>query len=395
MPFPSNTDLPSNIRNVLPNRGQTILRKAFNSAFKQGLSEEDAFKIAWAAVKRVFKKKGGRWIMKSNRIFTKSFEIKRDGKDVFVTGYLSTPNLDKVNDIVTWNALESMAEQIKNAGLSFKIGIEHEHILEDSRNLPIAKIIDTGLDDKGLKITTQLNSAHPGFDIVKKSLENGFLDAFSIEFQPLRWRYETMNDGQKIRIIDDLEFGGAAFTGRPANPDCTITDMLIKSLIRETKDNDKNLTEEKSMSEDKIETPKPVEKPLETPEEKPVEAPKAEEVPKETQPEAKETPEEKPEEPIAEAPAPVKEEPTGATEVAPVKPTESETSVEEEAKSLAKTYIKELKSTLREQIKNELMKEIKNMKPDSRVLVPKEVKFEKKSTPFSAFDLWVEQKNGN
>ena len=62
-PYDKNSDLPKSVRDALPSKAQTIFRKAFNSAIKQGLSEERAFKIAWSAVKKAgyYKDKDGKW----------------------------------------------------------------------------------------------------------------------------------------------------------------------------------------------------------------------------------------------------------------------------------------------------------------------------------------------
>ena len=74
MPYFENADLPERIRKVLPAHAQRIYRKAFNNAWKQyadpakrkrgGSREEVANRVAWAAVKRVYEKKGMRWVKK-------------------------------------------------------------------------------------------------------------------------------------------------------------------------------------------------------------------------------------------------------------------------------------------------------------------------------------------
>jgi cation transport regulator len=72
MPYQSNKDLPESVRDNLPEHAQEIYREAFNSAWEQydqpqerrGASrEETAHKVAWAAVKRVYKKdeRSGQW----------------------------------------------------------------------------------------------------------------------------------------------------------------------------------------------------------------------------------------------------------------------------------------------------------------------------------------------
>lgn len=69
MPYETNQDLPSSITNHLPEHAQTIFRKAFNNAYDQYDSEELVFKVAWAAVKKVYEKNEvGMWVEKSRDV---------------------------------------------------------------------------------------------------------------------------------------------------------------------------------------------------------------------------------------------------------------------------------------------------------------------------------------
>lgn len=69
MPYKSINDLPDNVRDVLPRHAQEIFQEAFNSAFDEYAErgpegrEETAFKVAWAAVKKKYRKndKTGKW----------------------------------------------------------------------------------------------------------------------------------------------------------------------------------------------------------------------------------------------------------------------------------------------------------------------------------------------
>lgn len=71
MPYKSLTDLPDPIRNHLPLHAQEIYRAAFNNAWdeyknpssrtEQSSREETAHKVAWAAVKMKYIKKGEQW----------------------------------------------------------------------------------------------------------------------------------------------------------------------------------------------------------------------------------------------------------------------------------------------------------------------------------------------
>lgn len=62
MPYSSNDDLPPSVSNHLPPHAQDIFREAFNHAWQaHGGDEPTAFRIAWAAVKRRYRKRGRVW----------------------------------------------------------------------------------------------------------------------------------------------------------------------------------------------------------------------------------------------------------------------------------------------------------------------------------------------
>jgi cation transport regulator len=69
MPYAANSDLPTSVRNHLPEHAQDIFRAAFNSAYEKHSAdprqEEIAHRIAWAAVKRGYKKVGDLWVPRS------------------------------------------------------------------------------------------------------------------------------------------------------------------------------------------------------------------------------------------------------------------------------------------------------------------------------------------
>jgi cation transport regulator len=66
MPYASNAELPPAVRRALPPHAQDIYRAAFNHAFAAHAGdprrEEAAHRIAWAAVKRVYVKRGSQWV---------------------------------------------------------------------------------------------------------------------------------------------------------------------------------------------------------------------------------------------------------------------------------------------------------------------------------------------
>ncbi|MGO8828016.1 MAG: ChaB family protein [Steroidobacteraceae bacterium] len=66
MPYAANEDLPPAVQAHLPAHAQDIFREAFNNAWQSyGESrrrEEIAFRVAWAAVKRRYRKTGDFWV---------------------------------------------------------------------------------------------------------------------------------------------------------------------------------------------------------------------------------------------------------------------------------------------------------------------------------------------
>jgi cation transport regulator len=76
MPYARNSELPAQIRAHLPERAQSLYRKVFNAAWRQyrlaskrrdGASrEETAHRVAWAAVKSAYLKRGSRWVDKQD-----------------------------------------------------------------------------------------------------------------------------------------------------------------------------------------------------------------------------------------------------------------------------------------------------------------------------------------
>ncbi|AUA60280.1 ChaB-like [Operophtera brumata nucleopolyhedrovirus] len=63
MPYNRTAELPSALKK-LPPRAKRIFRRAFNNAYDHYDSEDVAFRVAWSAVKRLYKKRGDAWVAK-------------------------------------------------------------------------------------------------------------------------------------------------------------------------------------------------------------------------------------------------------------------------------------------------------------------------------------------
>ena len=106
----------------------------------------------------------------------------KGGKKHYVTGYISTKDRDLLNDIVTDSALSEMLGQIQSKNI--KLDVEHEAWTENNPAIvPIGKIVEAKMDQKGIFVKAELNDAHSRFPEVWASVKNGFLDAFSIAYK--------------------------------------------------------------------------------------------------------------------------------------------------------------------------------------------------------------------
>ena len=203
--------------------------------------------------------------MKPFIFYTEPIEYKAEetseGKKYFIEGYISTKDIDLVNDIVTENALNSMLEQLKNRNI--KIDFEHEAFRGDDEfeqelnktRIPLGRIISQTKDDKGIKIVAQLNPAWKKFDKnnnvvmdfkdIWKSVKEKFLDAFSIAYVPIKTAIKRIGE-KSIRLLDDINLLNVALTGNPVNPNANLTAVMAKSrdFLIENEEGDKKMSDE-------------------------------------------------------------------------------------------------------------------------------------------------------
>ena len=185
-----------------------------------------------------------RFVFYSDKINFKSVEGK-DGKEYYVTGYISTGDVDLVNDVVTKSCMDNMLSQFKDR--TIKLDFEHEafrgkSVIETEANktkVVLGKAIAQEVDAKGVLTTWQLNDTWKKFDEkgnvtmsfkdAWKNIEQGFYDAFSIAYVPTKT--STVNrEGKNIRLLDNVNLLNVALTGNPVNPGAGMTAVMAKSL---------------------------------------------------------------------------------------------------------------------------------------------------------------------
>lgn len=226
--------------------------------------------------------------------------IKEKGGKPSVTGYISVPEIDLYDDLITPMAMKSMLQQI--LATTITIDYEHEAWRDDNTILPVGKIVEAKVDERGLWVKAELNTHSPKYKALWGSIKDGFITAFSIAFKPLKVITKTIGD-TTVKLIEDLKLLNVALTGSPVNQGAVLTGHSMKAVMLKAIDDTK---EEKVLVSKKLVTKLMEVKSMAEEDITPVEAPVAEAVadaPKEAEaPEATPEPavEEKPVEEVAE-----------------------------------------------------------------------------------------------
>ena len=140
----------------------------------------------------------------------------------FVEGYASTITRDKSGEVVDLSAQEDIYNQIM--GENITLDLEHEEWYDEnqqvlpkpkSNKIPVAKVVDARIDEKGVWIKAELNQNLSKFEEVWGSIKDGFLKAFSIAFYPIE---KAANN-----VIKKLNLVNITLTGTPVNPEATFS----------------------------------------------------------------------------------------------------------------------------------------------------------------------------
>ncbi len=156
----------------------------------------------------------------------KSLNIEERDEKIYITGYASSTAEDLDGEQITEEALKKAVEQITQPPYN-KVFIGHAPLTKINKSpedeIPIGKVVEAELREedgkKKLWIKVLLNKDHPRFEEIFKSIQNGFLDSFSIGFEVLR---------RKGNLITEIRILETSIVGIPTNPDATVEDTLIE-----------------------------------------------------------------------------------------------------------------------------------------------------------------------
>lgn len=183
------------------------------------------------------------------QFFLRAIQLKSIDDREIVEGFISTTDPDLYDDIVNENGQKCILEQLNNR--SIKLDLDHNkfrdpetgEIYEEEKNMiPPGKIVyaelkNTDNNQLGVWVKAELNKDHSFYDKIKNSINNGFLDAFSIGYNVLK----TIPN-KTYRIIDKLIIRNVALTGDPVNKNAK-AQIALKSIPRKMSEQN-TITEE-------------------------------------------------------------------------------------------------------------------------------------------------------
>ena len=229
--------------------GELVNEEKWAEAKKR--AKEEGHTEDYAYITSIYKKMVG---LKSFTFFSESCTWNvvetKSGKKYFVEGYISTFDKDIYNELVTVEGMTDMLQQLKDQ--TIKLDLEHETWRNDEGEVhdhpknfnPVGKIIDAKIDDNGLFVKAEINKHSSRFKEVWNSIQEGFLDAFSIAYKPVRV-IENVIEDSAVRLLDSIDLLNVALTGNPINPCAKMTDVFTKSLSVQAKDIQEDITMEK------------------------------------------------------------------------------------------------------------------------------------------------------
>lgn len=179
----------------------------------------------------MMKKKKRKMMKEELKYNAYSVELKEVQGEFFAVGYIATSHPDEVDDIISKECLESIAKQINTSITANGVSIHHNRADKDLIGIgKNAKVVNMPDGHYGVMVETHLNKKHPDFDKVKYEIENGFIRAYSIEYQPIRKKEVSLN-GKKFRFLEDIALKGYGLASRPVNPNATLIQYGYKEMM--------------------------------------------------------------------------------------------------------------------------------------------------------------------
>jgi len=170
------------------------------------------------------------------KLATKSYAGGVQRGDLIVEGFVSMPVKDLQGDILELPALVKAKNEMVRAPHNL-VWLDHEspyaRPTENQSTPPIGKFVTSKImryqGFPALWVRMLVNKAHPRYREVGYELKNGFYNAFSMEFVPVREGVKWIR-GKLANAISDIKYFATSLVRAPANEGATITSVYQKAF---------------------------------------------------------------------------------------------------------------------------------------------------------------------
>ena len=217
------------------------------------------------------------------RTYVTGLFLKELEGEFYTEGFVATDHVDNAHIIpidqggtgypeyIPVSTLYSIADQINNLGSANKASLHHDR--SDGKVVGVADntATVTKMDDGhyGVNITVHNNKTHPEYDNLIYEVQNGMIDGYSIEYEPVKDHID-IREGKEVRVLDEVKVYGYGYASRGINPKASIVDYGYKELVSQVENKEDVKMSKDEIVEKKEEEEAPAEEPAEE-EEAPVE----------------------------------------------------------------------------------------------------------------------------
>lgn len=150
--------------------------------------------------------------------------------EYFVEGYITTDDIDVQNEVVSDNAMNQIEESINTKNI--KLDLEHSLFLGEEPEVPLGKLIKAKkvMHEGKQKVWAKgkLNPAHPRFKEAWDSIQDKFVDGFSIAYNTIKESTKQIGTNM-VNSLDSIDLLNVALTGNAVNKSSNMTRSYMKS----------------------------------------------------------------------------------------------------------------------------------------------------------------------
>lgn len=168
--------------------------------------------------------------------------LKGGKKKYLLKGWASTVEPDDLNDIVLDSAQDQLAAEFKTGKITIDLPSHAswvdpktgEQLDFPKDEMPIGKVTEATRKKEpknGVYVTVEMNTNHPFFTKIWKSIQEGFYHSFSVAYFPLK-KIKQEIAGKMFNLVASLNLVNMTITGNPRNKGAEFSASLKSALAK-------------------------------------------------------------------------------------------------------------------------------------------------------------------